>query len=60
MRIEDYETDELVEELEYRGISVELNEIVKKSLELIYEKRKSKQDYTEDLDQLLWNAIGRM
>jgi hypothetical protein len=60
MRIEDYETDELVEELEYRGISVELNEIVKKSLELIYEKRKSKQDYTEDLDQLIWNAIGRM
>jgi hypothetical protein len=60
MRIEDYETDELAEELELRGISVELNEIVKKSLELIYEKRKSKQDYTEDLDQLIWNTIGRM
>lgn len=60
MRIEDYETDELAEELELRGISVEQNEIVKKSLELIYEKRKSKQDYTEDLDQLIWNTIGRM
>lgn len=56
--LSDFDACDLIDELEDRGYT--LIESQSNLLLAIYEKRKLGQDYSKDLDQLLWQTIGRM
>jgi hypothetical protein len=56
----DFDTDELVEELENRGSGVMDYGDGKEVLQSIYEKRRLGQDYQQELDQLIWLGLGRV
>jgi hypothetical protein len=55
----DFETDDLIEELESRGSGVMDYGDGKEVLQAIYEKRRLGQDYQKELDQLIWLGLGR-
>ena len=57
----DFETDDLIEELESRGKGFEVDsqtptELVTK----IWEKRRVGKDYQQELDELIYTAIGKI
>jgi hypothetical protein len=57
--LSDFDTEELLEELELRGTEnprFAYVELVRK----IYEKRRLNQDYQKELDQLIYSAIGKI
>jgi hypothetical protein len=59
--LDDFDDDELVEELERRGKGFEIasrsgTEIV----ESIYLKRRTGKDYQSDLDELIYVALGKI
>jgi hypothetical protein len=59
--LDDFDTDDLVEELEKRGMGFEVasqngTEIVT----AIYEKRRLGQDYQRELDELIYVGIGKI
>ena len=57
--LSDFDTEELLEELELRGAEnpgFDYSELVRK----IYEKRRLNQDYQKELDQLIYSAIGKI
>ncbi len=59
--LEDFDDEDLIEELESRGKGFEIasrngTEIVR----LIYEKRRLGQDYQHELDELIYMAIGKI
>jgi hypothetical protein len=56
----EFDTDDLVEELESRGVGTSEFGDGKEILQTIYEKRRLKQDYQAELDQLIWMGIGRV
>jgi hypothetical protein len=58
--LSDFDTDELVEELENRGSGVMDYGDGKEVLQSIYEKRRLGQDYQQELDQLIWLGLGRV
>ena len=58
--LSDFDTDELVEELENRGSGVMDYGDGKEVLQSIYEKRRLGQDYQFELDQLIWLGLGRV
>jgi hypothetical protein len=58
--LSDFETDDLIEELESRGSAVMDYGDGKEVLRVIYEKRRLKQDYQTELDQLIWLGLGRV
>ena len=57
----DFDTEDLVEELESRGVG-ELVEVDdgKEILQIIYEKRRLGKDYQTELDQLIWLGLGKI
>lgn len=55
----DFETDDLIEELESRGAGATDYGDGKEILQTIYEKRRLGQDYQFELDQLIWLGLGR-
>jgi hypothetical protein len=55
----DFDTDDLIEELESRGAGATDYGDGKDILMSIYEKRRLNQDYQRDLDQLIWLGLGR-
>jgi hypothetical protein len=55
----DFDTEDLIEELESRGSGSEYGD-GKEILELIYEKRRLGQDYQYELDQLIWLGLGKV
>jgi hypothetical protein len=55
----DFETDDLLEELESRGAGVTDYGDGKDILRSIYEKRRLGQDYQTELDQLIWLGLGK-
>ena len=57
---EDLDTEEMIEELERRKAIPAMREFPAVILERIYLKRKSKEDYTRDLDDLIYQVIGRI
>jgi hypothetical protein len=57
--LSDFDTDDLVEELESRGAGTSEFGDGKEILQTIYEKRRLKQDYQTELDQLIWMGLGR-
>ena len=56
----DFDTDDLIEELESRGSAVMDYGDGKEVLQAIYEKRRLAQDYQTELDQLIWLGLGRV
>ena len=60
VELEDFETDELVEELERRGCGTVDHGDGKEVLEAIYQKRRLGKDYQQELDQLIWLGLGKI
>jgi len=58
--LEDFDTAELVEELERRGISALDYSDGKLVLQSIYETRRLGKDYQRELDQLIWLELGKI
>jgi hypothetical protein len=58
--LEDFDTDELVEELERRGSGTVDYGDGKDVLMSIYEKRRLGRDYQQELDQLIWLGLGKI
>jgi hypothetical protein len=57
--LSDFETDDLIEELESRGSGVMDYGDGKEVLEAIYLKRRLGKDYQTELDQLIWLGLGK-
>ena len=55
--LDDFDTDDLVEELEKRGMG--MGETGTELLTAIYEKRRLGRDYQHELDQLIYLGIGK-
>ena len=58
--LSDFDTDDLIEELESRGAGVTDYGDGKEILQIIYEKRRMNKDYQQELDQLIWLGTGRI
>jgi hypothetical protein len=58
--LSDFDTDDLVEELESRGAGAANYGDGKDVLMAIYEKRRLGRDYQEELDQLIWLGLGKI
>ena len=56
----DFETDDLIEELESRGAGATDYGDGKDILMAIYEKRRIGQDYQTELEQLIWLGLGKV
>ena len=57
--LSDFETDDLIEELESRGAAATDYGDGKDILIAIYEKRRLGQDYQTELEQLIWLGLGK-
>ena len=62
--LEDFDTDDLIDELERRGsdyntqgVDGDLNRDI---LQQIWSKRRMNQPFEAELDQLIWNVVGRI
>lgn len=70
-----FDTDELIEELMYRGRDVELElrnrgrgvsyefengDRVEEMIREVFQKRRTGQDFSDSLDKLIWYTIGRV
>jgi hypothetical protein len=58
--MEDFDTDDLVTELERRGAGTTEYGDGKSILQAIYEKRRLGKDYQQELDQLIWLGLGKI
>ena len=58
--LSDFETDDLVEELENRGSGTMNYGDATDVLRAIYEKRRLGKDYQAELDQLIWLGLGKI
>ena len=56
VELDDFDDEDLLEELEERGSAVP----DKSLLRAIYEKRRMGQDYQADLDQLIYECLGKI
>ena len=56
----DFDTDDLIEELESRGSAVMEYGDGKEVLRAIYENRRLGKDYQTELDQLIWLGLGKV
>ncbi len=57
--LDDFDDDELLDELERRGSGVIEYGNGTEVLQSIYEKRRLGLDYQKELDQLIWLGLGR-
>ena len=58
--LSNFDTDDLIEELESRGSGVMDYGDGKEILQVIYEKRRLGQDYQIELEQLIWLGLGKV
>jgi hypothetical protein len=58
--LSEFDTDDLIEELESRGAGAADYGDGKEILQAIYEKRRMNKDYQQELDQLIWLGTGRI
>jgi len=58
--LSDFETDDLIEELEIRGSAVMDYGDGKEILEAIWLKRRQGRDYQTELEQLIWLGLGKV
>ena len=57
--LSEFDTEDLIEELESRGAGADGFGDGKEILQVIYEKRRLNKDYQQELDQLIWLGLGR-
>jgi len=57
--LSDFDTDDLIEELESRGAGATDYGDGKEILQTVYEKRRLGQDYQQELEQLIWLGLGK-
>jgi hypothetical protein len=61
VELSDFDTDDLIEELESRGKGMEVaSRSGTELLTTIYEKRRLGQDYQRELEELIYVGIGRI
>lgn len=60
VNLSDFETDDLIEELESRGSVVMDYGDGKEVLQAIYEKRRLGQDYQTELEVLIYLGLGKI
>ena len=62
--LEDFDTDDLIDELERRGSDHNTQEVDgdwnREILEQIWLKRRMNQPFETELDQLIWHVVGRI
>ena len=58
--LSDFDTDDLIEELESRGAGTTDYGDGKEILMAIYEKRRLGKDYQTELEQLIWLGLGKV
>ena len=58
--LDEFDTVDLVEELESRGHITEVGGSVQEKLEVIYRKKILGQDFTQELNALIYQGIGRI
>ncbi len=58
--LSDFDTEDLVDELESRGAGTAEFGDGKDILEIIYEKRRLGKDYQPELDKLIWLGLGKV
>ena len=62
--LEDFDTDDLIDELERRGCDYNTQDVDgdanREILDQIYHLRRTGQDYQQQLDSLIWNIVGRL
>jgi hypothetical protein len=59
VNLSDFDTDDLIEELESRGSGTLDYGDGKEVLEAIHEKRRLGKDYQQELDHLIWLGLGK-
>jgi len=60
VNLSDFETDDLIEELESRGAGATDYGDGKEILETIWLKRRQGRDYQTELEQLIWLGLGKV
>jgi len=60
VELDDFDTEDLIEELERRGAAGSDYGDGKELLTAVYEKRRLGQDYQADLDQLIYLGLGKI
>ena len=59
--LEDFDDEDLIDEMDRRGLGAEINATTASELiNAIWHKRRMKQDYESELDQLLYQVTGRV
>jgi hypothetical protein len=58
VELDDFDTDDLIEELQHRGEII--NNDDKRLIDVIFYKRRNGSDYQHELDELIYNTIGRV
>ena len=62
--LSEFDTNDLIEELENRGVDYNVNGVdgdeMRDILEQIWQRRRQGQDYQRELDQLIWGVLGRV
>jgi hypothetical protein len=58
--LSDFDTDDLIEELESRGAGATDYGDGKEILETIWLKRRQGRDYQTELEQLIWLGLGKV
>jgi len=58
--LEDFDDEEIIDEMERRGLGVVDGANTTGLLVTIYHKRRNGKDYQTELDQLIYNGIGRI
>ena len=60
VQLDDFDTEDLIEELERRGAGGNDYGNGKELLTAVYEKRRLGQDYQAELDQLIYLGLGKI
>ena len=60
--MDDFEDDDILEEMERRGLGVAVSSPSDnlELLQLIFQKRRTGQSFEQELDQLIYNGLGRI
>jgi len=57
--LDEFSDDDLISELKERGCYIP-NDSIKELVEVIFEKRRNKKDFERELDDLIYEIIGRI
>ena len=60
VELDDFDTEDLIEELARRGSGTMDHTDGRELLEAIYQKHRTGQDYTEELRNLMYHGLGKI